>query len=73
MKRVRIALSGAGGYGGFYLPYLLENKWNLPMSSWAWWSRNAGRVAACRTCEAHGREGVRFRSNRFTASGRRIS
>ena len=39
MKRVRIALSGAGGYGGFYLPYLLENKWNLPMSSWAWWSR----------------------------------
>lgn len=54
MKRVRIALSGAGGYGGFYLPYLLENKWNLPMEFAGVVEPFAGRVAACRTCEAHG-------------------
>ena len=54
MKRVRIALSGAGGYGGFYLPYLLENKWNLPMEFVGVVEPYAGRVAACRTCEAHG-------------------
>ena len=54
MKRVRIALSGAGGYGGFYLPYLLENKWNLPMEFAGVVEPYADRVAACRTCEAHG-------------------